>query len=90
MWSPVLNLKPRAETFEEGMTVKMVNEHIINALLKSKIIYSFELIYCHGLVSGVTSLSMFLWMKPKSLLLAGLAKSLVLKKMLLFLSGNMF
>ena len=90
MWSPVLNLKPRAETFEEGMTVKMINEHIINALLKSKIIYSFELIYCHGLVSGVTSLSMFLWMKPKSLLLAGLDKSLVLKKMLLFLSGNMF
>ena len=90
MWSPVLNLKPSAEKFEEGIAVKMINEHIIKALLKSKIIYSFELVYSHGLVSGITNLSMFLLMKPKNLLLAGLAKSLVLKKMSLFLSGNMF
>ena len=40
------------------MTVKMINERITKALLKSKIIYSLELIYSHGLVSGITSLSM--------------------------------
>ena len=84
-----MNFKPSAEKVEEGMAVKMINERIIKALLKSKIIYSFELIYSHGLVSGITSLSMFLLMKPRNLL-AGLAKSLVLKKMVLFLSGNMF
>ena len=72
-----MNLKPSAEKFEEGMTVEMINERIIKALLKSKIIYSFELIYGHGLVSGITSLSMFLLVRPKNLLLAGLAKSLV-------------
>ena len=78
-----MNLKPSAEKFEEGMAVKMINERLIKALLRSKIIYSFELlIYSHGLVSGITSFSMFLLMKPKNLLLAGLAKSLVLKKML--------
>ena len=85
-----MNLKPSAEKFEEGMAVKMINERIIKALLKSKIIYSFELVYSHVLVSGITNLSMFLLMKPKNLLLAGLAKSLVFKKMFLFLSGNMF
>ena len=67
----------------------MINEHIIKALLKSKIIYSFKLIYSHDLVFGITSLSMFLLMKAKNLLLAGLVKSLVLKKMHLFLSGNL-
>ena len=35
--SPVLNLKPKAEKFEERMTVKMVIGLIIKALLKSKI-----------------------------------------------------
>ena len=79
-WSPVLNFKPSAEKFEEGMTFKTINERIIKALLKSKLIYSFELIYSHDLVSGVTSLSMFLLMKPKNRLLARLAESLVLKK----------
>ena len=68
----------------------MINKRIIKALLKSKIICSFELIYSHGLVSGITSLSIFLLMKHKTLLLAGLARFLVLKKMLLFLSRNMF
>ena len=43
-WGPVLNLKTKAEKFEEIMTVKMIIERIIKALLKSIIIYSFELI----------------------------------------------
>ena len=59
------------------MKVKMTIVRIIKALLKSKIIYNFELIYRHGLVSGITSLSMFLLKRPASLLLAGLAKYLV-------------
>ena len=42
------------------MKVRMTIERIIKALLKSKIIYNFELIYNRGLVSGITSLSMFL------------------------------
>ena len=79
-----MNLKPSAEKFEEGMAVKMINERIIKALLKSKIIYSFELIYSHGLVSEIPSLSMFLLMRLESLLLTGLAKSLVLKKCFCF------
>ena len=66
-WIPVLNLKPSAEKFEEGIAVKMIVERIIKALFKSEMIYSFELIYTHGLVSGITSLSMFLLMTdPKS------------------------
>ena len=54
-------------------------EQIIRALLKSKIIYSFETIYHHGLVSGITTLSIFLLRRPENLLLAGLVKYLVLK-----------
>ena len=77
---PVLNLKPSEEKFEERMTIKIMTERIIKALLKSKISYSFKLIYSHGLVSRITSLSMFLLIRPESLLLAGLAKSLVLIK----------
>ena len=74
-WNPVLNLKPRAEKFEERVTVKIIIERIIKALFiciysKGQNIYSFELIYSHGLVSGITSLSMFLMMRPESLLLA--------------------
>ena len=82
-WSPVLNLKPKVEKFEGKMTFKMIIGLIAKALLKSNI-YSFELIFSHGLVSGITSLSMFLLMRPESLLLAGLAKSLVLKKCFCF------
>ena len=41
------------------MKVKMIMESIIKAFLKNKIIYSFELIYNHSLVSGITSLSVF-------------------------------
>ena len=52
----------------------MIIEPIMKALLRSKIIYGFKLIYSHGLVSGITSLSMFLLMIPESLVLAGLAK----------------
>ena len=48
---PVLNLKASAEKFESRMKVKMIIERIMIALLKSKIIYSSELIYTHGLVS---------------------------------------
>ena len=79
-WKPVLNLKPSVEKFERRMKVKMIIERIMKALLKSKIIYSSELIYNHGLVSGITSLSMFLLRRTGYLLSAGLAKSLVLKK----------
>ena len=50
--SPVL--KPSTEKFEEVMAFKMINERIIKVSLKSKIIYSFELIYGHGLVSRIT------------------------------------
>ena len=35
---PVLNLKMKAEEFEERMTVKMIIGLIIKALLKSKIV----------------------------------------------------
>ena len=83
-WSPALNLKPSAEKFEQRMKVKMIIGHIIKALLKSTVIYSFNLIYSHGLVSGITNLSMILLMKPESLLLAGLAKSLIFKKRFCF------
>ena len=79
-----MNLNWSKEKFEERMAVKMTIESIIKALLKSKITYSFELIYSHGLVPGITSLSMFLLMRPESLLLAVLAKSLVLKKCFCF------
>ena len=84
MWSPVLNLKPSAEKFKQRIKVKMIIGHIIKALLKSKVIYSFELIYSHGLVSGITSLSMILLMRPESVLLAGLAKFLIFKKCFCF------
>ena len=69
-WNPVLNLKPKTEKFEESVTVKTIIERIMKALLKGKFIYSFELIYSHGLVSGFTSLCIFLMMTPESLLLA--------------------
>ena len=65
-WSPVLKLKPRVDMFEQRMKVKMIIEHIIEALLKSKIVYMFELIYSHGLVSGINSLSMFLLREPQA------------------------
>ena len=61
------------------MTVKIIIGRIIKALFiyiysKGQDICRFELIYSHGLVSGITSLSMFLMMRPESFLLAGLAK----------------
>ena len=62
----------------------MIIERIIRVVLKSKMIYSFELIYGHVLVSGITSLSMLLLTRSESLLLAGLAKSLILKKCFCF------
>ena len=76
---PCFEFKLDPEKFEQRMKVKMTIERIIKALLKSKTVYSFELIYNHGLVSRITSLTMFLLKRPKSFLLAGLAKSLVLK-----------
>ena len=82
-WSPVFNLKPIGEHFEQRMKVKIDHWlYQIKASLKSKTVYSFELIYSHGLVSGKTSLSMFFLGRPESVLLAGLAKPLVLKKCL--------
>ena len=62
-----MNFKLSAEKVEEEMAVKMINERIIKALLKSKIIYSFELIYSHDLVCRITSLRMFLLIKLKNL-----------------------
>ena len=65
-WIPVLKLKPRVDMFEQRMKVKMIIEHIIETLLKIKIVYSFELTYSHGLVSGINSLSMFLLREPQA------------------------
>ena len=62
----------------------MIIERIIRVVLKNKMIYGFELIYGHVLVSGITSLSMLLMMRSESLLLAGLAKSLILTKCFCF------
>ena len=59
-------------------------QRLLKALLKSKIIYNIDLIYNDGLVPAITSLSVFLRMRPESILLAGLAKSLVLKKWFCF------
>ena len=72
------------------MKVKMTIVRIIKALLKSKIIYNFELIYRHDLVSGITSLSMFLLKTPTNLRLAGLAKYLVLEKGFVFIRKFIF
>ena len=68
----------------------MIIERIIKALLKRKIIDSFKLIHSHDLVSGITSLSIFLLMRPESLALAGLAKSLVLKNCFCFYQRKCF
>ena len=84
MWSLVLNLKPSGKKFEQRMKVNMIIERIIKTLSNSKIIASFKLVYTHGLVSGITSLSMILLRRPDYLLLAGLAKSQVLKKYFCF------
>ena len=81
---PCFEFETERREFEEGMTLKLINERKIKAILKSRIIYSFELIYSHGLVSEITSLSIFLLMRPKNLVLAGLAKSLDLKKYFCF------
>ena len=73
-WKPALNLQQTAEKFEKKMTVKMIIEPIIKASLRSKIF----------IVSNYTlSMSMFEYVftdETQSLLLVGLAKSLVLKK----------
>ena len=36
-WNPVLNFKPKAEKFEERVTVTIIIKRIIKALLKGKI-----------------------------------------------------
>ena len=66
-----MNLKAKAEKFEERVTVKIIIERIIKALFiyiysKGQNVYNFELIYSHGMVSWITSLSMFLMMRPES------------------------
>ena len=83
-------LKPSTERFEQRMNVRIIVERIIKGLLKNKIIHSSELIYYHSQHYSNTSLTMFLMRRPESFLLTGPAKALVLKKMLLFSSGNMF
>ena len=88
-----MNLKPSAERFEQRTKVKIITGRIIKALLKSKINYVLELIYNYGVVSGISSLNMFLLRRPKSLLLAGPARALFLEnifEMLLFSSRNKF
>ena len=79
-----MNSKPKSQKLEDRMTVKMIIERIIKILLKSKIIYSFELICSHHLVSGITSFSMFLLMRPECLIVAGITKCLVLTKCFCF------
>ena len=79
-----MNSKPKAQKLEDRMTVKMIIERIIKILLKSKIIYSFELICSHHLVSGITSFSMILLMRPECLIVAGITKCLVLTKCFCF------
>ena len=83
-WSPALNLKSKAQKLEDRMIVKMIIERIIKILLKNKIIYSFELICSHHLVSGITSFSMILLMRPECLIVAGITKCLVLTKCFCF------
>ena len=52
MWNPVLNLKPKAEKFEEITTVKLIIESIIKALLKNIILITSNqftvMIWCLG------------------------------------------
>ena len=79
-----MNLKIKANKFEERTAVKIIIERIIKALLKSKIFYSSKLIYSHGLASGIPSLSIFLLMRSEGLLSAGVTKYLVLKKCFYF------
>ena len=81
----VAGKKPLSVLDKDNVTFSTaIIEHIIKALLKSKIVYRLELIYSHGLVSGITSLSMFLLKRLASLLLSGLVKSLVFKKCFCF------
>ena len=88
-WTPVLNLKPSAERFERRIKVKMIIERIMKALLKSKIIYNFELIYNHVLVSGITSRSVFTEETPKRSFSWG-SQIFGFEKMLLFFSVFFF
>ena len=85
-----MNSKPKSQKLEDRMTVKMIIERIIKILLKSKIIYSFELICSHHLVSGITSFSMFLLMRPECLIVAGITKCLVLTKCFCFYQETCF
>ena len=66
----------------------MIIERNHKSIIEEQNIYSFELIYSHGLVSGITSLSMFLMMRPESLLLAWLGESLDLKICLSFFTNG--
>ena len=52
-WDPVLNLTPKPDKFGERMTVKMIIQRINKQYcnIEEHNIYSFELIYIHGLES---------------------------------------
>ena len=50
----------------KGFEQRMIIIRIIKVFLKRKLIYSFKLIYSRGLVSGITSLSMFLLTRSKA------------------------
>ena len=67
-------------------TFKMIIERIIKALLKSKLIYTFELIYSHGLMSEFIIFTDET-LEPSS---SWTSQIFGFEKVILFLSGNMF
>ena len=74
-WGPVLNLKSRAERFEQRMKVKVIIKRITDGLLKRKWIYSFEL----GTPGWV-----YFFRRELTTLLAGLTKLWFRKKCFCF------
>ena len=47
------------------ITNERILERIIKTFLKRELVYSFKLISIHGLVSGITILTIFLLTRPK-------------------------
>ena len=63
---PPALLDEQAWANTKGFEQRMIIIRIIKVFLKRKLIYSFKLIYSRGLVSGITSLSMFLLTRSKA------------------------
>ena len=63
---PPALLDEQAWANTKGFEQRMIIIRIIKVFLKRKLIYSFKLIYRRGLVSGITSLSMFLLTRSKA------------------------